>query len=165
MWLKLDCLFKKFRGAVNAITPTEGATERTRSILGVKDNFGAGEETGNGEVNKVEKVDADEERGKGEVNKLEGWTKTEGVGVTEESVSLASISSARIWSSSIVERILSERIPRLKLRSTIGFGGGVINAGAGGGLINTAELEAEVLSDWGRRRENSRDKDDTVARI
>ena len=53
------------------MTPAEGATERTRSILGVKDDVGISEETGKGEVNKVEEVGTGEERGKGEVNKLE----------------------------------------------------------------------------------------------
>ena len=42
-----------------------------QSILGVKYNVGAGEETCKGEVNKVEEVGDGEERGKGEVNKLE----------------------------------------------------------------------------------------------
>ena len=45
---------KKLRGPVNVITPAEGATARTRSNLGVKDDVGADEERGKGEINKVE---------------------------------------------------------------------------------------------------------------
>ena len=44
--------------------PTEGATERTRSILGAKYDIVADEETWKGEVNKVEEIDAGEEKGK-----------------------------------------------------------------------------------------------------
>ena len=47
-------MYKTFRGPANVITPAGGATTRTRSILGVKDNVGAVEKRGNGEINKVE---------------------------------------------------------------------------------------------------------------
>ena len=60
---------KTFRGLVNVIILVEGLIERTQSILGVKYNVGAGEESGKGEVNKVEEVGAGEVRGKGGVNK------------------------------------------------------------------------------------------------
>ena len=108
-----------------------------QSILGVKYNVGAGEETCKGGVNKVDEVGAGEERGKGKVNKLEGWTKTEGAGVAGEILLRASMRSVRIWSSSIAERISSEMFPSLKLRTAIGFGRIVTNVGAGGFLITS----------------------------
>ena len=58
-----------------------------------------------------------------------------------------------------------KKSPSLKLWSSIDFGGVVTNAGADGVLITTVELEAEVLSDWDSRRENSRDKNDAGARL
>ena len=136
IWTKLDCVSKTFRRLVNVITPAEGATERARPILGVKDHVAASEERG----------------GKGEINKVDDWTKTERVGVAESNILRASIRSVRIWSIPISERISSKQFQIYKLRSSIVFGGVVTITRTAGMLITTAELEVKVLSDWGNRR-------------
>ena len=58
--------------------------------------------------------------------------------MVEDSLSRASIRSVCISSTSIAERISSEKFPSLKLRSSIGFGKVVTNAGAVGVLITTS---------------------------
>ena len=117
---------------MNIITLMEEATEQTRYMLGVTDDVGAGEE-----------------RGRIEIIKVDGRIKTEGMGVAEESVSRASIRRVHIRSTPISERKSSKIFSNVKLRSSIGFGKGLTNAGAAGVLVSTAELNAEVISDWG----------------
>ena len=148
IWSKLDYISKIIRALVNITTLVEGAIKKTRFILGVRDDVGAGKE-----------------RRWDEENNLEGWTKTEGLRATGESVTWASIKSVRIWYKPISERILSQKIMSLKLSSSTDFKVVVTNRESIVVYKSIAKWVADVLSDWGDQSKNSRNKDDTGARI
>ena len=141
------CVWKIFKDPVNIISLVDGLIKWTLSILGVKNDVDTEEERYG-----VWKINQEVET---KQKKCVWWKKV----YHERPLKLSAFYPPHLRKGNIgnIPEFIDEILDR--------FERVVTNTGSIGVLKNTVEWIVEVLSDCGNRSENSRDRDDTEARI